>query len=29
MNKEETFIKDLVVLTPDVFEDPRGYFFEN
>lgn len=28
MNKEETFIKDLVVLTPDVFEDPRGYFFE-
>lgn len=28
MNKEETFIKDLVVLTPDVFEDSRGYFFE-
>ena len=28
MNIEETFIKDLVVLTPDVFEDPRGYFFE-
>lgn len=28
MNKEETFIKDLVVLTPDVFEDTRGYFFE-
>lgn len=28
MNKEETFIKDLVVLTPDVFEDARGYFFE-
>nr|WP_315142650.1 dTDP-4-dehydrorhamnose 3,5-epimerase [uncultured Flavobacterium sp.] len=28
MNKEETFIKDLVVLTPEVFEDVRGYFFE-
>lgn len=28
MNIEETFIKDLVVLTPDVFEDSRGYFFE-
>jgi dTDP-4-dehydrorhamnose 3,5-epimerase len=28
MNKVETFIKDLVVLTPDVFEDARGYFFE-
>ena len=28
MNKEETFIKDLVVLTPEVFEDARGYFFE-
>lgn len=28
MNKEETLIKDLVVLTPDVFEDARGYFFE-
>lgn len=28
MNREETFIKDLVVLTPDVFEDARGYFFE-
>jgi dTDP-4-dehydrorhamnose 3,5-epimerase len=28
MNREETFIKDLVVLTPDVFEDARGCFFE-
>ncbi|PVX46599.1 dTDP-4-dehydrorhamnose 3,5-epimerase [Flavobacterium sp. 103] len=28
MNIEPTFIKDLVVLTPDVFEDERGYFFE-
>lgn len=28
MNIEETFIKDLVILTPDVFEDERGYFFE-
>jgi dTDP-4-dehydrorhamnose 3,5-epimerase len=28
MNIEQTFIKDLVVLTPDVFEDERGYFFE-
>lgn len=28
MNIEETFIKDLVVLTPDFFEDSRGYFFE-
>lgn len=28
MNIEKTFIKDLVVLTPDVFEDARGYFFE-
>lgn len=28
MNKEETFIRDLVVLTPDVFKDSRGYFFE-
>lgn len=25
---ETTFIKDLVVLTPTVFEDERGYFFE-
>lgn len=28
MNIEHTFIKDLVVLTPVVFEDERGYFFE-
>lgn len=28
MNLETTFIQDLVVLTPDVFEDARGYFFE-
>jgi len=29
MNIEQTFIKDLVILTPDVFEDERGYFFES
>lgn len=28
MNQEQTFIKDLVVLKPTVFEDERGYFFE-
>lgn len=28
MKIEQTSIKDLVVLTPDVFEDARGYFFE-
>jgi dTDP-4-dehydrorhamnose 3,5-epimerase len=28
MNLEPTTIKDLVVLTPAVFEDDRGYFFE-
>lgn len=28
MKLEETFIKDLVVLSPNVFEDERGYFFE-
>lgn len=28
MNLEPTHIKDLVVLTPAVFEDDRGYFFE-
>lgn len=28
MNIEQTFISDLVVLTPAVFEDERGYFFE-
>lgn len=25
----ETFIKDLLVFTPEVFEDERGYFFES
>jgi dTDP-4-dehydrorhamnose 3,5-epimerase len=29
MNIEQTQIKDLVILTPDVFEDERGYFFES
>jgi len=28
MNIELTFINDLVVLAPNVFEDERGYFFE-
>jgi len=28
MNKEEVFIKDLYIITPAVFEDERGYFFE-
>jgi dTDP-4-dehydrorhamnose 3,5-epimerase len=28
MNIEQTFIKDLVILTPDIFEDKRGYFYE-
>jgi len=28
MNLEQTSIQDLVVLTPAVFEDERGYFFE-
>jgi dTDP-4-dehydrorhamnose 3,5-epimerase len=28
MNIEKTFIKNLVVLIPAVFEDERGYFFE-
>jgi dTDP-4-dehydrorhamnose 3,5-epimerase len=28
MELEPTFIKDLVVLSPAVFEDERGYFFE-
>ena len=26
---EKTFIKDLLVITPQVFEDERGYFFES
>jgi dTDP-4-dehydrorhamnose 3,5-epimerase len=25
---EKTAIKDLVIITPAVFDDPRGYFFE-
>lgn len=29
MNLDNTFIKDLVVLTPTVFEDERGYFMES
>jgi len=29
MKLEPTFIDDLVVLTPTVFEDERGYFFES
>lgn len=28
MNREETFIKDLIILEPTVFEDERGYFYE-
>lgn len=28
MNIEKTFIKDLVVISPAVFDDERGYFFE-
>lgn len=28
MQVEETFIKDLKVITPKVFADDRGYFFE-
>lgn len=28
MNLEQTFIKDLIILNPSVFEDERGYFFE-
>jgi len=29
MNIIETGIEDLVILEPQVFEDPRGYFFES
>ena len=29
MNIEKTEILDLIVLTPSVFEDERGYFFES
>lgn len=28
MKIEKTFIEDLVILSPSVFEDERGYFFE-
>lgn len=28
MNLEATFIKDLVIISPNVFGDERGYFFE-
>jgi dTDP-4-dehydrorhamnose 3,5-epimerase len=28
MTIEKTFIKDLVIINPGVFEDSRGYFFE-
>ena len=28
MTIENTFIEDLVIITPRVFEDTRGYFFE-
>ena len=28
MTVEKTFIKDLVIINPGVFEDSRGYFFE-
>ena len=29
MKVEKTFIKDLLVIEPDVFGDERGYFFES
>jgi len=29
MNIEETFIKDLLIITPNVFTDERGYFLES
>jgi dTDP-4-dehydrorhamnose 3,5-epimerase len=28
MNIEKTYIEDLVIINPTVFEDSRGYFFE-
>jgi dTDP-4-dehydrorhamnose 3,5-epimerase len=28
MTIEKTFIQDLVIITPRIFEDSRGYFFE-
>ena len=29
MNLERTKINDVIVIKPRVFEDERGYFFEN
>lgn len=29
MKLEQTYIKNLVIITPDVFEDDRGFFFES
>ncbi|VAX28119.1 dTDP-4-dehydrorhamnose 3,5-epimerase [hydrothermal vent metagenome] len=29
MKVEKTFIEGLLLIKPDVFEDPRGYFFES
>ena len=29
MNIEKTFIKDLLIITPNVFTDERGYFLES
>ena len=29
MNIEQTSIKDLIIISPAVFEDSRGYFFES
>jgi len=29
MNIKETPIQDLLIVEPDVFDDPRGYFFES
>ncbi len=29
MNIEKTFIKDLLILTPKIFKDKRGYFLES
>lgn len=28
MNIEQTFIKDLLLISPNIFKDERGYFFE-
>jgi dTDP-4-dehydrorhamnose 3,5-epimerase len=29
MNIEKTFIQDLIIITPRIFDDSRGYFFES